>query len=231
MKKISAILQIIISLIFLIIVSTVGLFFIKGSTDNLTPLSIGYRNRSQVTIHNDIKTGRGIIVNETDEYIDIVTAKHLVEGVNDESGLIVETSDKKEIPAELIYNFKNSDSAVIRIKKSDSDAFIPHPIISRYLSEEEYSAITPGTTVYYLYGIYDDDFSISEGIWSDGGVFIVDYKIIAGLFNGYVIPGMSGEGVYTQDGAWVGMIIAASEKEGAIIPAYEIMKNYDIYVR
>jgi len=231
MKKISAILQIIISLIFLIAVSTVGLVFIKGSTDNLTPLSIGYRNRSQVTIHNDIKTGRGIIVNETDEYIDIITAKHLVEYVSDEAGLIVETSDKKEIPAELVYNFKNSDSAVIRINKSDSDAFIPHPIISDYLGEDEYNAITPGTTVYYLDGIYDDDFCVSEGIWSDGGSYIVDFGIIAGVFNGTVRPGMSGEGVYTEDGEWIGMIIAASDEEGALIPAHEIMKNYDIYVR
>lgn len=231
MKKLGTIIQIIISVIALTLASVAGLVFIKGSTDNLTPLSVGYRNRSQVTIHNDIKTGRGIIVNETDEYIDIVTAKHLVENITDEAGLIVETSDKKEIPAELVYQFKNSDSAVIRIQKSDSDAFIPHPIISNYLSEDEYNAITPGTLVYYLDGIYDDDFSVSEGIWSDGASFIVDFSIIAGVFNGTVRPGMSGEGVYTKDGEWVGMIIAASDEEGALLPAYEIMKNYDIYVR
>ena len=231
MKKICTIIQIIISVIALTFASVAGLVFIKGSTDNLTPLSQGYRNRSQVMIHNDIKYGRGIIVNETDEYIDIVTAKHIVDTIDDEAGLIVETSDKKEIPAELVYQFKNMDSAVVRIQKSDSDAFIPHPVISYYLDEDEYYSITPGTPVYYLYGIYDDDFSLSDGIWSDGSTFIVELGIIAGVFNGSVRPGMSGEGVYTEDGSWVGMIIAASDKEGAFIPAHEIMKNYDIYVR
>ena len=228
MKKVSTIIQIIICVIVLALVSFEGLAIIKGSTDDLTPISQGYRNRTQVVIHNDIKTGRGIIVNETDEYIDIVTAKHLVE---DAATLSVETSDKKEIPAELVYEFKNFDSAVIRIQKTDSDAFIPHPIVAEYISEDEYNAITPGTLVYYLDGIYDSEHSVSEGIWSDGGAFIVDFKIIAGVFNGTVRPGMSGEGVFTEDGRWIGMIIAASDEEGALLPAHEIMKNYDIYVR
>ncbi|MBP5565673.1 MAG: hypothetical protein J6X45_08145, partial [Lachnospiraceae bacterium] len=99
------------------------------------------------------------------------------------------------------------------------------------ISEDEYNAITPGTLVYYLDGIYDSEHSVSEGIWSDGGAFIVDFKIIAGVFNGTVRPGMSGEGVFTEDGRWIGMIIAASDEEGALLPAHEIMKNYDIYVR
>ena len=64
------------------------------------------------------------------------------------------------------------------------------------------------------------------GKWLDSEEFVYELSEDVGLFAGEVLPGMSGEGLFDENDRLIGMIIAANETEGAVIPAYKLRNEY-----
>ena len=78
----------------LIVVFAVGMLFIKDAADEIGLMQEGYRNLCQVNVYAGIKNGRGIIIGVEDDYIDIVTSKHLVSSLI--ISLIRESKEKSD---------------------------------------------------------------------------------------------------------------------------------------
>ena len=57
----------------IIIIFVIGMLFIKDAAGEIGLMEKGYRNLCQVNVYAGIKNGRGIIIDTTDDYIDIVT--------------------------------------------------------------------------------------------------------------------------------------------------------------
>ena len=183
----------------------------------------GYRNLCQVNVYAGIKNGRGIIIDTTDDYIDIVTSKHLV---SEENNVSIEFGNKGKVDAEVVYYYSNTDAAIIRVMREDSDFYIKGAKAPEIMSKSDYESYSLSSKVYFANNIYDVSLDVAEGLWISSDEFVYELSEDVGLFSGEVLPGMSGEGVFDADDRLIGMIIAANETEGAVIPAYELRNEY-----
>ena len=213
----------IVSFMSIIVVFAVGMIFIKDAADEIGLMEKGYRNLCQVNVYAGIKNGRGIVIDTTEDYIDIVTSKHLV---SEENKVSIEFGNKGKVDAEVVYYYLNTDAAIIRAMREDSDFYIKGAKAPEIMSKSDYESIPLSRSVYYSKDIYDVSLDVAEGLWISSDEFVYELSEDVGLFSGEVLPGMSGEGVFDEDDRLIGMIIAANETEGAVIPAYELRNEY-----
>ena len=207
----------------IIVVFAIGMLFIKDAADEIGLMQEGYRNLCQVNVYAGIKNGRGIIIGVEDDYIDIVTSKHLV---SEENNVNIEFGNKGRLDAEVVYYYPDTDAAIIRVLREDSDFYLKGAKAPEIMSKSDYESIPLSRSVYYAKDIYDVSMSVEEGKWLSSGEFVYELSEDVGLFAGEVLPGMSGEGLFDEKDRLIGMIIAANETEGAIIPAYKIKNGY-----
>ena len=216
----------IVSVFLIILTSVMGLTAIKNSASDQGVMQEEYRNRSQVVLYSGALTGRGVIVGADDDFIDILTTKHLIrDGGQDVS---VEFANKKKVKALAVYVAEGYDAALVRVVRSDAWEAIGHPRSVEYLNEDEYNSFAQGEDVYYLEYVYDDNLSVLSGTWSETNEYIVSINTEAGIFKADVRPGMSGEGLFDSDDRLIGIIIAAGDGEGAVIPAYKLL-DYGVF--
>lgn len=207
----------------IILIFVIGMLYIKDAADEIGLMEKGYRNLCQVNVYAGIKNGRGIIIDTTDDYIDIVTSKHLV---SEENNVSIEFGNKGKVDAEVVYYYSNTDAAIIRVMREDSDFYIKGAKAPEIMSKSDYESYSLSSKVYFANNIYDVSLDVAEGLWISSDEFVYELSEDVGLFSGEVLPGMSGEGVFDEDDRLIGMIIAANETEGAVIPAYELRNEY-----
>lgn len=209
-------------LLSIVFVSFFGLFFIKDLQNEIGIMEDGFRNLSQVTIYAGIKNGRGIVIYNENDFFDILTSKHLVSRDNNVS---IEFGNGDKTDGGVVYYFPDSDAAIIRVFKKD--ATYPQGIKAvEVLSKSDYDSLTLSTHVYFLENISDKDKRVIEGRWIESEEYISEIGEEVGLFSAEVKSGMSGEGIFDSNDKLIGMIIAANETEGAIIPAYKLQNEY-----
>ena len=211
----------------IIVIFAFGMIFIKDAANDIGLMEKGYRNLSQVNVYAGIKNGRGIIIGVDEEYIDIVTSKHLV---SDENKVSLEFGNMGRADGEVIYYYKDTDAAIIRVNREDSDFYLKGAKAPGIMPESDYLSIPLSRNVYFAKDIYDVTLDVSEGKWLSSEEFVYELSENVGLFAGEVLPGMSGEGLFDENDRLIGMIIAASETEGAVKPAYELEEEYKSFL-
>ena len=213
----------IVSVLSIFVVFAVGIVYIKPAAGEIGLMEKGYRNLCQVNVYAGIKNGRGIIIGVEDDYIDIVTSKHLV---SEENNVSIEFGNKGRTDAEVVYYYNDTDAAIIRVNREDSDFYLKGAKAPEIMPKSDYESLPLSRSVYFAKDIYDVTLEVSEGKWLSSKEYVYELSENVGLFAGEVLPGMSGEGLFDENDRLVGMIIAANETEGAIKPAYELRNEY-----
>ena len=213
----------IVSVLSIFVVFAVGMVYIKPAAGEIGLMEKGYRNLCQVNVYAGIKNGRGIIIGVEDDYIDIVTSKHLV---SEENNVSIEFGNKGRTDAEVVYYYNDTDAAIIRVNREDSDFYLKGAKAPEIMPKSDYESLPLSMSVYFAKDIYDVTLEVSEGKWLSSKEYVYELSENVGLFAGEVLPGMSGEGLFDENDRLVGMIIAANETEGAIKPAYELRNEY-----
>lgn len=227
MKK-KTIIEIVLSISLIALVSVFGLLEIKDATAKLPIMKPGLRNLSQVLVKSAGKYGRGVVFDIDEDYVYIVTSKHVVE---EELYPNVMFGNRYEYPAETVY-FYNDDAAILKVnRKTVEENVKTRPV--KCLSREEYDLLSEGETLFFLDDIFDDSLTVSEGTLLNKETYIKELYCDAGIFEGIVKEGMSGEGVFDENQKLVGIIMATDDEKGAFVPAYKLenqfveVKNYE----
>ncbi len=210
-------------LVCILAVSLFGLFVIKDAYSEVGLKDEGFRNLIQVKVHSLDKSGMGVVIGVEEDYIDILTTKHLTD-----ASAVAEAEFGNGGRAEgyMVYFYPDHDAAILRIQRKDSDHDFKGAKKTEVLSKSEYEKIPLSQKVYYLSDHTDMGKKFETGKWLEGNTFIYEIQEEAGIFSGEVIPGMSGAGLFDENDKMVGMIIAASDKEGAVTPAYILESEY-----
>ena len=66
-------------LVCILAVSLFGLFVIKDAYSEVGLKDEGFRNLTQVNVHSLDKSGMGVVIGVEEDYIDILTTKHLTD--------------------------------------------------------------------------------------------------------------------------------------------------------
>lgn len=222
-KNIKDIVILIICLLVIIAVFIFGMVYIKPAADDITLMDKGFRNLNQVNVYAGVKNGRGFIFEVEDECLYILTSKHLV---SEENQVTVEFGNKGKVQAEVVYYFVDNDAALIRVKREDSDLHLKGAKGVVPLTKEEYGHMPLNKSVLYATDIYDTSLEVRTGKWYSSLEYIYELGEETGIFLGEVLPGMSGGALYDEEDRLVGMIIAADETKGAVIPSYVLDEEY-----
>lgn len=222
-ENVGIIISVVICFLLIACVMLFGLAYIKNAADDVGIREEGYRNLCQVVIVSGNKIGKGIVIGTDEKYIDIITPKHLVD---EENHVTVEFGNKGKVESEVCYYFKKADAAIIRLDREITDIYFKGAKEPVLMSKNEYESIPISEHVFFASDIYDTSLEFKEGIWVESDKYVYEISSDAGLFIGEVLPGMSGEGVFDKDNKLIGMIVAASDTEGAVIPAYELRNEY-----
>lgn len=225
-KKVLNIVSLIVATVLIIIPAVMGFGFIYGYTDNIGVRDPKFRNLSLVKVYGDNKKGEGVIVYVDDEYADIITCKHIFET---DYKALVEFGNKESVYADVTYYFPDVDACVIRLKRSDIKDAIGYPVAVPFLGKNDYSKLSIGEKVYYSDDLNDLSRTFNEGLWISSDEFVYELEGNVGLFSGEVVPGMSGSGVFDEDGKLIGIIVASNEVDGALLPAFKLM-DYRLYL-
>lgn len=213
----------VISILMITFVSCFGFFGIKDAAKDKGIMDKGYRNLSEVNVYAGIKNGRGFIIRVEDDYMDIITSKHLV---SENNKVTVEFGNRGRADGEAVYYYTELDAAVVRVKKEDFEHDLKEAKGAEPLSKGEYDSISLNKKVFFTSDIFDTTLEISEGNWYSSHEYIQELGYEAGIFLGEVKPGMSGGALFDEEDRLIGMIIASNDFKGAIIPSYEIMEEY-----
>ncbi len=213
MKNDKTILKITVCFMTVIFVFLFGELYIKDAADNLLPAEPGYKNFSEVTVYVGNKSGRGVIFEEDDEKIIILTSKHLF--LENWQG-VAEFGNHTTAVTDVVFYYNNMDAALIKVEKEGINRLVKVPKIC---DAAGYFALKEGSDVYYSENIFDEKVTSLTGKLTKKEEDIgLEQKV--GLFEGNVVPGMSGEGVYDEKGRLLGIIVASDQTYGAFIPAY-----------
>ena len=164
--------------------------------------------------------GSGVIYDENEESMLIVTAGHVLE--HDTGELLVTFPDETVVVASGIVKAKNCDLAFLWVDKAD-------------LTESTWESCLVADKDRNAF----DALEVYEDVWMYGGtsgqpvyafvvepwIYVEDFTQYMLLLQGLMEPGMSGGGAFTEDGVFLGILCGADEEGKVAVVPYSIIES------
>ncbi len=175
--------------------------------------------KSLVWIRAGDLQGSGVIYEETEDTLLILTAGHVLEHNTGEIRLTF--PDGTSVTASAAVNAENCDLAFVWVDKV---------LLSESTCEDCLPADTDRDTF--------DALEVYEDVWMYGGtsakpvyafvvepwIYVEDFSQYMLLLQGLMEPGMSGGGAFTEDGVFLGILCGADEDGKVAVVPYSIIE-------
>ena len=182
-----------------------------------TDLRVG---KSLVRIQAGDLQGSGVIYDENEDSMLIVTAGHVLD--HNMSEILVTFPDGTRVTADSVITAADCDVAFLWVDKTE-------------LSEETWKACLPVQTDREVF----DSLEEYEDVWMYGGdngepvyafvvdpwIYVEDFEQYMLLLQGLMVPGMSGGGAFTEDGVFLGILCGADEEGKVAVVPYSIIET------
>lgn len=169
--------------------------------------------------------GSGVIYEESEKSLWIVTAAHVVNRVSNASDIQVSFSDETALCKEY-YVYPEADVAFLRIEKKElsQDWEEKYAVVRK--ERAIFDAVESDTGVFLEDKYGENEFGFRFAMVKETWIYVDDFAQHMMLLSGEADAGMSGGGVFTEDGYFLGIICGANEEgELAILP-YSIIESY-----
>ncbi len=168
--------------------------------------------------------GSGVILEITDEYIDIATAAHVVELTAEP---VVYFYDGSLAYGRVLAYGKESDVAFVRVETDGLQGNISESVQEvKYCSVEEYNQTEEGENVFCTGSVVKVADETVYGQIAQKERFVELFQNDMLICNMTVDGGMSGGGVYNTKGQLLGIIVGTGENESACVTITDIMAEY-----
>lgn len=198
-----------------------ALSLIEQSEQKLTETDLRVM-QSMVRIQAGDLLGSGVIYEDRDDTFLIVTAAHVLE--HDTGEILVTFPDGTQVSATGREVAKNNDLAFLQVEKDK----LP-------MGEDGKLAVLPAETDRETF----DKLEVYEDVWMYGGgeelpvyafvvdpwIYVEDFEQYMLLLQGNIVPGMSGGGVFTEDGIFVGILCGADDTGKVAVVPYSIVET------
>lgn len=214
-----------ISILLVAATSLFGILFIKNIPYDEILLKESVNYKSQVIVRTeDDRTGRGVVFEIGDDYIDILTSKHLL---SDSFNPVVELGDYTLAGAQITFFFADYDAAILRVSGDDFHNILSKVEAAQIMTFTEYENLKRADAVFYADNLREKDRNFREGKWIDSYEYVEELECETGIFTGKVDFGMSGEGLFDINGKLIGIIIGSGDYEGAVVPGYMLLEGME----
>ena len=164
--------------------------------------------------------GSGVIYDENEDSMLIVTAGHVLE--HDTGEILVTFPDGTEVSPSGTVRAENCDLAFLWVDKVE-------------ISDSTWESCLPADKDRNAF----DELEVYEDVWMYGGtsgrpvyafvvepwIYVEDFTQYMLLLQGLMEPGMSGGGAFTEDGVFLGILCGADEEGKVAVVPYSIIES------
>lgn len=175
--------------------------------------------KSIVQIQAGDLQGSGVIYEEDEDLLMLVTASHVL--AHDNGEIQVTFPDGMQVMASKSETVTDRDLAFLCVDKTE-------------LSQETWKSCLPVQTDREVF----DSLEEYEDVWMYGGesgepvyafvvdpwIYVEDFDEHMLLLQGLMVPGMSGGGAFTEDGVFLGILCGADEEGKVAVVPYSIIE-------
>ena len=164
----------------------------------------------------------GVIVRNDDKGLVLASVTHLLNGY--EQGIIRFADDHAGF-ADVAYCDEKSDITLLTIKRSDMDASFADSLKTVVCDEAAYDALATDDTVYVVGSAVDVAANVTKGTFKEKDYYVPEFDQYLLYLYCDSFPGMSGAGVYTTEGKFLGLVAGGSDNsETVVIELPDILK-------
>lgn len=168
--------------------------------------------------------GSGVVLEVTDEYIDIATAGHVVEQT---AGPLVYFYDGSLAYGSVLAYGKESDIAFIRVEATSFADGVGADITAvRSGDNDYYDKLVIGKEVIMLGSLSEVADTTINSTVKEKDRFVELFQNHMLICEGTVSGGMSGGGTYCPDGKLIGIIVGVGDTETACVAITDVMAEY-----
>ena len=173
--------------------------------------------KSIVKIHTGDLYGSGVIYGEDEDTLLIITAGHVLDQNTGE--ILVTFPDGTETNAQVASIAQHSDLAFLRVDRSNLSPDGEYPIAHTDRTRSD------ATEVYEDVWMYGDTQKPVYAFVVEPWIYVEDFGQYMLLLQGLMEPGMSGGGVFTEDGTFLGILCGADEEGKVAAVPYSIIET------
>ncbi|MBQ4537581.1 MAG: trypsin-like peptidase domain-containing protein [Lachnospiraceae bacterium] len=170
--------------------------------------------------------GSGVIYEERKEYLWVVTAAHVVQSAQSASDIKIFLTGDISVGCENYYLLSEADLAFLQVAKEDLPDSLKGKIRIVQKDREVFDALQGDAGVFLEDKYGENEFGFRFAMVKENWIYVEDFSQHMILLSGEADAGMSGGGVFTENGCFLGIICGANEEgELAVLP-YSIIETY-----
>lgn len=182
----------------------------------------------EVKVTNDSGTettilGSGVILEVTDDYVDIATASHVVELT---AKPLVYFNDGNLAYGSVLAYGKLSDVAFIRINAADMSMGTETYKAVVCADNDDYAVLATEDMVYMVGSATTVSGDVKEGSIKETEQFVELFQNDMLVCETAVSAGMSGGGTFDETGKCIGVIVGTSERETVSVAITDVLSEY-----
>ena len=179
-----------------------------------------YFRQVTVQIQGPIYLGSGIVWAAYEEALVIATAAHVTQ---DNSPMTVQFGQGDPVEARLIYAADQVDVAFLEVSLQELEAQgIAWQVA--WQNRETCERLKAGEPLWIMGSIEEAADRAYGGSVVDPWIYIEDFDNYMLLGHAYAIPGVSGGGVFTQEGILVGILCGGNEADQVAVLPWSVME-------
>lgn len=168
--------------------------------------------------------GSGVVLEITEEYIDIVTASHVVE---ETAKPLVYFYDGSLAYGSVLAYGKESDIAFVRVEARDLSEGIGEQLSAvKCADNTAYDNLPIGAEMFLVGSVSKVAGNIESGVIEEKSRFVELFQNHMLLCEATVIGGMSGGGAFYIDGNLIGVIVGTNGSEAVSVAIPDVMAEY-----
>lgn len=175
---------------------------------------------SSVEIITEYVSGTGVVYEISDSYVAIVTAAHVLTGAKQ---VTITFCNQEKVVSDKIYLDENADCGFILVSMDDEVSEKLFEVCEVQKNRDVFDKIMSEQGVFVTDLEADNTLKCRYATIIDSWIFFEDFDEYMMLLSGTASAGMSGSGVYDENGVLLGILCGKNDKEELAVLPYSIL--------
>ena len=155
----------------------------------------------------------GVIVKSDENGLVIASVTHLLNGYDQG---IIRFSDGHAGFADVAYSDEKSDITLLTIDRSDMDAEFADSLEAAPYDIKAYDNLATDDSVYVVGSAVDVAANVTKGTFKEKDYYVPEFDQYLMYLYCDSFPGMSGGGIYTAEGSFLGLVAGGSDNSETV---------------
>lgn len=171
--------------------------------------------------------GRGVVYDRDEQGLILVTAGHVIPAATEADGISITFQDGQTAVCSGYALAAEADCAFLRVFMEDIPAEGQEDYQPVKKDRDQFDALESGTGIFLADPRADNELGCHFAMVVENWIYVEDFSQHMMLLSGEAYAGMSGAGVFDEEGCFLGILCGGSDAgELAVLPYSVIETNY-----